>query len=205
MKAGLPPGQSFEDALQAHNVPLHSLQSQIRHRLMLEQLARRRTELPPMAHVREILIATAATQRGTDLREPHRGADALAIVERIQAQLKGGKSFADLAVQYSEDPLTRSGGGDLGIIWNGTDGFNNTLWPSVEHLRAGQVTQAPVKTAIGYILAQVVSVSTSPLPSDQAMYAAHAAQYRQNELNNGIKQLLDQLHAQATIARYAFN
>jgi hypothetical protein len=37
------------------------------------------------------------------------------------------------------------------------------------------------------------------------MYSARAAQYRQDELNHGIKQLLDQLHAQATITRYAFN
>jgi hypothetical protein len=100
---------------------------------------------------------------------------------------------------------TRSQGGDLGVIWNGTDGFNNAVWPSVETLRVGQVTRAPVKTAIGYILAQLVSTSANPLPSDKAMYSARAAQYRQGELNHGIKQLLDQLHAQATISRYAFN
>jgi foldase protein PrsA len=205
MKVGLPPGQSFDNALEVHNVTLRSLENQIRHRLMLEKLVQQTTRIPPMAHVREILIATALTQRGTDLQKPHGAAEALAVVEQIQARLKAGKAFSDLAAQYSEDPLTRPLGGDLGIIWNGTDGFNNALWPSVEHLQAGEVTQAPVKTAIGYILAQVVSVSAKPLPSDKAMYSARVAQYRQNEVNHGIKQLLDRLHAQATITRYAFN
>lgn len=205
MKAGLPPGQSFDDALKVHNVSLRSLESQIRHRLMLEKLVQQNTKIPPMAHVRELLIATAPTQRGTDFHKPHSDPDALSVVRQIQAQLKAGNSFSDLAARYSEDPLTRSLGGDLGIIWNGTDGFNNALWPSVEHLQAGQVTRAPVKIPIGYILAQVVSVSAEAPPSDRAMYSARAAQYRQNELNRGIKQLLDQLHAQAIITRYAFN
>jgi parvulin-like peptidyl-prolyl isomerase len=205
MKAGLPPGQSFDDALEMHNVALSSLQNQIRHRLMLEKLVQQRTAVPPMAHVREILVATAPTQRGTDLHEPHSDADALAIVEQIRAKLKAGKSFSDLVAQYSEDPLTRSQGGDLGVIWNATDGFNNAIWPSIETLRVGQVTRAPVKTAIGYILAQLVSTSANPLPSDEAMYSARAAQYRQEELNHDIKRLLDRLHAQATITRYALN
>jgi foldase protein PrsA len=205
MKAGLLPGQSFEDALKMHNVSLSSLENQIRHRLMLENLVQRKTAIPPMAHVREILIATAPTQRGTDLHEPHSDADALAIVEQIRAKLRAGKSFSDLVTEYSEDPLTRSQGGDLGVIWNGTDGFNNAVWPSIETLRVGQVTRAPVKTAVGYVLAQLVSTSADPLPSDKDMYSDRTARYRQNELNHDIKQLLDQLHAQATITRYAFN
>jgi foldase protein PrsA len=204
MKAGLPPGQSFDDALEMHNVSLPALEDQIRHRLLLQKLAEQRIAIPPMAHVCIILIATAPTLRGTDWRKPHGTADALAIVEQIQAQLRAGTSFSDLATKYSEDPLTRSHGGDLGIIWKGTDGFNDAVWPSVENLRGGQSTPAPIKTAIGFILAQVVSTSADPLPSDMALYSNCAAQYRQHVVGPEVMDLLDQLHAQANITQYAF-
>ena len=205
MKGGLASGQSFDDALKMHNVSLPALKNQIRHRFMIEKLARQSMTIPPMAHVREILIATAPTLRGVDLHKPHSAADALAIVKQIQAKLQAGKSFSDLAARYSEDPLTRSKGGDLGLIWKGTDGFNGTVWPSVENLRAGQVSPAPVKTAVGYILAQVISTSADPLPSDKAIYSVSADQYQRNNLNQAIMQLMEQLRKQATIKKYAFN
>ena len=205
MKGGLAPGQSFEDELKRHNVSLPALENQIRHKLLLQKLAEQRIVIPPMRHVREILIATAPTLRGTDLRKPHSAADALAIVKQIQAQLKAGRSFTDLATRYSEDPLTRSEGGDLGMIWNGTDGFNDAVWPAVENLQPGQVTAAPVKVRAGYLLAQVVSTSADPIPSDKVMYSDCAARFRQHVLNPEVMDLLDQLRSQATINKYAFN
>jgi parvulin-like peptidyl-prolyl isomerase len=172
---------------------------------MLEKLVQQQMAIPTMAPVREILIATAPTQRGVDMHKPHSVANALALIKIIQSKLKAGESFAYLATHYSEDPLTRSQGGDLGIIWTGADGFNNAVWPSIENLRSGQITSAPVKTSIGYIMAQVVSTSANPLPSDEAMYSAGVAQYRRNALDQDVPEFMDHLRQEATITKYAFN
>ena len=75
---------------------------------------------PPPAvlryHVRHLLIATSplgpASAPGT--KPPHTKAEALAIVAKAQAELKAGKSFADVANEYTEDPSGKGKGGDSG-------------------------------------------------------------------------------------------
>lgn len=72
-----------------------------------------------------------------------------AVRERVQA----GESFADLAAEYSQDPVSQSRGGELGFVRRGQ------LVPAFERsafsLRAGE-TSPVVKTVFGYHIIQLI-------------------------------------------------
>ena len=68
---------------------------------------------PTQVHAQHILIQVAPDASAAQkLAAQHRAEDLL-------AQIRGGKSFADLAKQYSDDPGSRERGGDLGLISRG--------------------------------------------------------------------------------------
>jgi peptidyl-prolyl cis-trans isomerase SurA len=69
-------------------------------------------------HLAQIVItpvreAQVANQAGDDASTPEA---ATAKVQMLMERLKGGASFRDLAIAYSEDPETAPRGGDLGLV-----------------------------------------------------------------------------------------
>ena len=76
-------------------------------------------------------------------------ANALKQAKDIIAKLNNGESFADLAVQYSEDLGSKDNGGDLGFANKGAyvTEFEKAIW---EDLEVGQITPEPIKTQFGY-------------------------------------------------------
>lgn len=63
--------------------------------------------------------------------------------------LKQGKSFAEVASQYSIDPSNKDAGGDLGIVNQDTP-FVNEFKQAALALKPGETTSQPVKTEFGY-------------------------------------------------------
>lgn len=119
-------------------------------------------------HLNEILIPTAENATSAELA----AADAQA--KDLEAKLKAGASFADLAKQYSKGP-TAAQGGDLGDFHRGA--LAKVLEDQTFDLPAGGYT-APIRTRQGYILLQVtehVPGGTAPLQKvepqiEQAIY-----------------------------------
>jgi parvulin-like peptidyl-prolyl isomerase len=69
-------------------------------------------------------------------------------VENIKKSLKNGEAFADAASKYSEDPVSKNRGGDLGIVVRGD------LLPEIDKkvfsMTVGDYTKEPVQTDTGY-------------------------------------------------------
>lgn len=76
--------------------------------------------------------------------------------EKILAELKKGKDFAELAKKYSKCPSSKNGG-DLGFFGRGQmiKEFENAAFS----LNSGEISK-PVKTKFGYHIIKVVSKST---------------------------------------------
>ena len=74
----------------------------------------------------------------------------------IEAQLKKGANFADLAKKYSIDPGSKVKGGELGL----SDGSNYVpeFTAAIKTLKAGQYTTTPVKTQFGYHIIKLNSI-----------------------------------------------
>lgn len=70
----------------------------------------------------------------------------------IRDQIKGGKPFAEMAKEISQDKATAHKGGDLGWIQKGAMGQKFSL--AAFKLKAGEVSE-PVETAFGYHLITV--------------------------------------------------
>ncbi len=74
--------------------------------------------------------------------------------DKVLAQLKAGKKFADLAKEFSQDTETKDNGGDLGWLPKGM------MPPEFEaaafQLPAGQ-TSGVIKTALGFHIIQVIA------------------------------------------------
>lgn len=72
----------------------------------------------------------------------------LKTADMIEADLKKGQSFSELAKKYSVDPGSKAKGGELGL----SDGSNYVpeFTAAILKLKKGQYTTTPIKTQFGY-------------------------------------------------------
>ena len=76
----------------------------------------------------------------------------------IEAQLKKGANFADLAKKYSIDPGSKANGGELG--WSDGSAYVPEFTAAVTKLKKGQYTTTPIKTQFGYHIIKLNDVKT---------------------------------------------
>lgn len=120
----------------------------------------------------------------------------LATANKVEAALKAGGNFADLAKQYSTDPGSKEKGGELGWFKRGQ------MVPSFDaaafSLPVGAVSQ-PVKSPFGYHIIQVEAKKpavTATIANTQAKIKDLLEQQQEAPL---IQPFLQQLQAKANI------
>jgi parvulin-like peptidyl-prolyl isomerase len=108
---------------------------------------------PEMFSARHILVGTKAM--GED-KKPLTDDEAKAKVAKIQAELKAGKTFADAAKEYSDDP----GSKDKGGLYEDT-AFGKFVPEFDKAVRAQEIGKVgePVKTDFGYHLILVEKIT----------------------------------------------
>jgi parvulin-like peptidyl-prolyl isomerase len=87
-------------------------------------------------------------------------AEALAV----EALLKQGVDFAEVARKYSKDTGSGQNGGELG--WAPASNYVTEFADAVSTLPIGQISE-PVKTQFGYHIIQVIAREDLPLSADQ--------------------------------------
>ncbi len=140
-------------------------------------------------HLNEILIPTSENATGAELS----AADAEA--QKLEAKLKSGASFTDLAKKYSKGPTAQQGG-DLGDFRRGA--LAKVLEDQTFDLPVGGYT-APIRTRQGYIILQVtehIPGGTSPMQKvepqiEQAIYM--------EKIGPAVRQYLTRLRDEAYI------
>ncbi len=129
------------------------------------------------------------------LIEPEPSADrrgeALARAEAVLARVHKGEDFSDLARDFSDDPGTGPGGGDLGFFAKGqmVPGFEEAAFS----LAPGEVSE-PVETEFGYHLIRADEVREGEVRARHILFSlrsneedAAAAQRRALGLHNQIR------------------
>jgi peptidyl-prolyl cis-trans isomerase SurA len=116
-----------------------------------------RTE--PQLHLAQILVTPLADRvtrnlKADDALDDQAARDKIATLE---ARLRKGEDFSELAQNYSEDPESAAAGGDLGFIpESALEQANAELRKTILALRPGEYTP-PLKTAEGYRLLKLIT------------------------------------------------
>ena len=116
---------------------------------------------PETFSARHILVGTRAIGDAKPLTDE----EAQAKIAKIQAELKAGKTFADAAKEYSDDP----GSKDKGGLYEDTQ-FGKFVPEFEQAVRAQKVGEvgAPVKTAYGYHLIEVEKITPAAAQTFEA-------------------------------------
>ena len=130
-------------------------------------------QVPDQARVRHILIAVP---RGADAKAD---AAAKAKAEGLVKELRNGGNFAELAKKNSDDPGSKTQGGELGFLQHGVTvpEFDKTAFAQ----NPGQISE-PVKTQFGYHIIQTEEKQTAHTkPFDEVKGTILATMIRDKE------------------------
>jgi len=123
-------------------------------------------------HAHHILIAV------TDQKDAKADAAALAKAKDIEAQLKQGKDFGELAKKFSADPGSAAQGGDLG--WADKTAFVGPFTDALFAMQAGQISD-PVKTQYGYHIIKLDEIRPAHVRTFDEVRGELEAEYRRDQ------------------------
>ncbi len=122
---------------------------------------------PEQRHIRHILIAIPP-EASLEKKQ-----QALAKIQAIKKRLEQGEDFSELAKQFSDDPGSKTQGGDLGFIKQGL--LEKNFEEVAFALPEGKISD-PVETPFGYHLIQVMEIQ----PANPKPFEAVREQIRQD-------------------------
>lgn len=151
LKANFPNG-SWDEMLKARNLSEADVKTALREQIILDKALAKDVTISP-AQVKQYFDKNhAAFDKPEEVQARHILVPDLKTADQVEAQLKAGKNFADLAKQYSTDPGSKDKGGDLGFFRRGqmVPAFDKVAFT----LPVGAISQ-PVKSPFGYHIIQV--------------------------------------------------
>ncbi len=156
-----------EDLANAVEVSEDDVQSEYQARI--EQL---KEDATAEQQVSTILIATGGKRTLEEAR---------ARASEIEGKLKDGADFADLAKEYSDDPVTASKGGDMGLVQVGF--FGDDFDDAISGLDVGGVS-APVETDFGLQILTVTNRKGQDIPALEDLRASIESSLKAREVDD---------------------
>jgi len=151
IKSKYPPGQ-FEQILKAQNLTEADVKKILREQLIVDKAVSANIKISD-ADVKSYLDKNHATlDTGEQVRARHILVADLKTAQEVEAQLKAGAKFEDLAKKYSTDPSSKDKGGELGFFSKGQ------MVPAFQAAAFSQplnVVGPPVKSPFGYHIIEV--------------------------------------------------
>ncbi len=119
-----------------------------------------------------------------------------ADAKQVIADIKGGAKFEDVAKAKSKDPSAAQNSGDLGFF--GKEDMVPEFADAAFKMKAGEISETPVKTQFGWHVIQVLEKRTAPPPSLEESKASISTELR----NQAAQQIIAGLQKDATITRF---
>lgn len=114
--------------------------------------------------------------------EPRTEEEALALAQELYQRIQDGEDFAELAQEYSDDPVSGANGGDLG--WFGRGMMVPSFEEAAFSLEVGEVSE-PVQSEFGYHIIEVLDRDMER-PKDEATLEQERAQAFENWLREQV-------------------
>jgi foldase protein PrsA len=196
VKARYPNGQ-FDAIVKQQGLTDADVRNIFRQQLVLQQAVEK--NLPPITdqQIKDYFNRNhALLDKPEQVRARHILVPDLKTAEMVEAKLKAGGNFAQLAKQYSTDPASKDKGGELG--WFGHGQMVPSFDKAAFSLPVGKISQ-PVKSPFGYHIIQV----EEKRPATKATLAGSRDQIKnllqQQELQAQIPTFLQDLRGKASI------
>ncbi len=189
---------TLDEGMKIHHTTMAGLRGDFRQEIERAQLAVDQVQPTRMMHVR-IILARAIAISQSDVDRANR--DANARIMAIQEQLKAGKRFEDLAVQYC-DPEDPGKNGDLGVVFPAMPGMDTAILNAAAAMKKGEISSQPIKTGSGYALLQVLSDNDNHPREQDVVYAKALTAYRSMEARRLIPQVIVDLIKKSNVIYY---
>ena len=195
LKANFPNG-SWDEMLKARNLTEDDVKQALKEQIVLDKALAKQVAITPSQVKQYFEKNHAAFDKPEQVQARHILVPDLATADKVEALLKQGKSFSDLAKQYSTDPGSKEKGGELGWFRRGqmVPAFDKVAFT----LPVGAISQ-PVKSPFGYHIIQVEGKQ----PGQQATLANSTPRItemlRQQQEAPLIQPFLQSLQQKATI------
>lgn len=119
--------------------------------------------------------------------------EAVERLQRVRERLAGGESFAELAAEVSEDPISAEQGGDLGVISRGF--FGEAFDEAAFSLDEGEVSDI-VETDNGLHLLKVTEIDRAPFEDVREELRREVATSQVSDtFNQRVQRLIDESFA----------
>jgi peptidyl-prolyl cis-trans isomerase SurA len=119
-----------------------------------------------------------------------------ALAQKLLERAQGGDDFAKLAREYSDDPATRSEGGDLGYF--GRDMLPKAIEEMVFAMKVGEI-RGPVRADRGFHVIKLVDRKTKAPKSLDEVKDDIRIQLRQKEMERQTKTYLTELRKKTLV------
>jgi peptidyl-prolyl cis-trans isomerase SurA len=181
--------EEFDKQLKARNITLDDLKREIRRSLTQTKLLNKEIEskinitdaeiggyyaahkaefnlIEPTYHLAQIAVTNAPAQQSGNLQnnKASSDADAKRKIQELRAKLAGGGDFANLAMNYSENPSTASNGGDMGFVPESQLRTEQDVYTAVGKLKPGEITEilpvfdaTPSRRIMGYAIYKLIA------------------------------------------------
>lgn len=116
--------------------------------------------------------------------------EALAKIQGIRQRIQAGEDFATLAAELSEDPVSAADGGNLGEVGRGD--MVPTFESALYSLQLDELSE-PVKTAFGWHLIKVSSITGGEVQSYESVKSALADELKSELAEVQIYELVERL------------
>lgn len=195
LKANFPNG-SWDEMLKARGLSEDDVKQALREQIILDKALAKDATISP-AQIKQYFDKNhAAFDKPEQIKARHILVKDLATANKVEAALKSGQSFADVAKQYSTDPGSKDKGGELGFFRRGQ------MVPAFDKVAFTLPVNAispPVKSPFGYHIIQVEAIQ----PAQKATLANSTTRItdmlRQQQEAPLIQPFLQGLQQKATI------
>ncbi len=146
------------------------------------ELEKERFKTPEGREARQILVKAG--------EGAHTDEEAKSLADAAYERLQAGEDFAAVAASASEDSLSASNGGSLGVIYPGDLG--KALEDVIFSLEPGEVSE-PVKTRLGYAILKLDTVKPAEPKTFAQVQSEIELELRKRKADTLISEMSDQL------------
>lgn len=203
--------KAFEEALNAEGYTLDSLKRERQRALLLQELIKQEfdRELDVTdEEVREFYrenrdqfpgSSDAVKLKHIFIRFNVTDADkekARIKAEYVLTKCKEGLDFGQMALQYSDDELTRESGGDMGYFVPGVGKYNDILETAASKLALGEISPL-IESPIGYEIIKVTDIKSPNVRVQRIYIAARPTLESEKAAEDKARSILEELKSGA--------